>query len=224
MAPKNLAREWAEIFDAQIDELEHRTGVPVTEWRTGGRKTKTTPDGEDLAFWKEEGLRQVEAYGTWLSKSGWQIATMPDGQPGIEWKAETHFGGSPVRVIVDCIYKVGDDFVVVDYKTGSRTPFGMIQMGLYASAIERVYGTRPKWGAFFMTRKGELSDLTDLSPWSMDYFDYGFAAMNAAIETGYFPPNVTDACSYCSFADYCVAVNGSKSAKYPLTKITKEKR
>jgi len=223
MSSKEMTLEWQTILANQIDELEHRTGVPITQWRTAGRKTKAKPAGEDLAFWETEGLRQVEMYGEWLAKSGWQIATMPDGHPGIEWKSETSFGGSPVRVIVDCIYKVGDDFVVVDYKTGSRTPFGMIQMGLYASAVERVYGIRPKWGAFFMTRKGELSDLTDLSPWSMEYFDYGFSAMNATIETGYFPPNVTDACSYCSFSDYCVAVNGSKSANYPLVKLTKEK-
>jgi len=223
MSSELMLKEWEEIFQSQIEQIQKRTDVPLAQWKTVGRKTKANPNGEDLAFWKADGLRQVEMYGQWLAKSGWQIATMPDGQPGIEWKAETTFGGAPVRAIVDAIYKVGNDLVVIDYKTGSRTPFGMIQMGLYASAIERVYGVRPKFGAFYMTRKGELSDLTDLSTWSMDYFDYGFAAMNAAIDTGFFPPNVTDACSYCSFADYCIAVNGSKSAAYPLTKITKEK-
>jgi hypothetical protein len=213
----NLTDEWASIFDGLITKTEHYSGVPVSDWRTGGRRTKANPDGEDLAFWKSEGLRQVEEYISWYHNSGWSIATMPDGKPGIEWEAEVAFGGRPVKLIVDAIYEAGSSLVVVDYKTGSRTPYGVMQIGLYASAIERVYGIRPKWGAFYMTRKAALSDLVDLSAWSMDFFDYEFSALNAFIDTGFFPANVSDHCSYCGFAEHCVAVNGAKSSEYPLS-------
>ena len=133
---------------------------------------------------------------------------MPDGRPGIEWAADVHFGGTPVRMVVDAIYKVGEDLVIVDYKTGSRTPFGAIQAGLYASGIERSYGIRPKWGAFFMTRKGELDELIDLSHLSMEYFDYVFGAMNASVWEGWFPLSVGDSCRMCSFTAQCPAMGG----------------
>ena len=207
---------WVEVFAKHVELAESRTGVAAQEWRIGGRRTKANPDGEDLDFWRAEGLRQVHDYLEWFEKSGWLIATMPDGKPGIEWEAEVSFGGRPVKLIVDAIYQAGSSLVVVDYKTGARSPYGMLQAGLYASAIERVYGVRPKWGAFYMTRKAALSDLVDLSPWSMEFFDYEFGALNAFIDTGYFPPNVGDHCGWCSFADYCVAVNGPKSSEFPL--------
>jgi hypothetical protein len=212
----NIEETWVNIFAKHIEGTTERSGVPATQWRSGGRRTKANPDGESLDFWRGEGLRQIDEYLAWFKKSGWSIATMPDGKPGIEWEAEVPFGGRPVRLIVDAIYQVGASLVVVDYKTGSRNPYGMIQAGLYASAIERVYGIRPKWGAFYMTRKAELSDLVDLSPWSMEFFDYEFAALNAFIETGFFPPNVGDHCSYCGVADACLAVNGRNASKYPL--------
>ena len=47
-------------------------------------------------------------------------------------------------------------------------PTGKKQLALYASSIEKAYGVRPKWGAFYMSRKGELSDLVDLEPWGID--------------------------------------------------------
>ena len=205
----NLTEKWLEVFNDAVKEVEERSNIPSTEWKTAGRKTTSRPDGEDLSFWQSDGLKQVEAYQKWYQSSGWKIATMPDGRPGIEWAADVHFGGTPVRMIVDAIYQVGEDLVIVDYKTGSRTPFGAVQAGLYASGIERAYGIRPKWGSFFMTRKGELDELLDLSPLSMDYFDYVFGAMNYSTMNGWFPPSVGDSCRMCSFTAQCPAFGGT---------------
>ena len=205
----NLTEKWLEVFNDAVKEVEERSNIPSTEWKTAGRKTTSRPDGEDLSFWQSDGLKQVESYHKWYNSSGWKIATMPDGRPGIEWAADVHFGGTPVRMIVDAIYQVGEDLVIVDYKTGSRTPFGAVQAGLYASGIERAYGIRPKWGAFFMTRKGELDELLDLSPLSMEYFDYVFGAMNHSTMNGWFPPSVGDSCRMCSFTAQCPAFGGT---------------
>lgn len=158
----------------------------------------------------------MENYIEWFSNTGWSIAVLPDGKPGIEWQGEVNFGGTPVRLVIDCVYTNGSDLIVCDYKTGQRAPYGQEQLALYASAIERAYGERPKWGAFYMSRKGELSDLIDLSPWGMDYFDFMFSSMNEMIAMGTFPPTVGDHCSYCSFSAYCPASDGSKSHEYPL--------
>lgn len=221
----DLTERWAQVWAEKVNAVERSTGVPADDWRIGGRRTKANPEGENLGWWQHEGLRQVESYIDWYRKSNWQIATMPDGKPGIEWEAEVVFGSSRVRLIVDAIYIANnapwmdatpEQMVIVDYKTGSRTPAGAIQLGLYASAVEQAYGIRPKWGAYFMSRKGTLDDLIDLSPWSVDFFAYEFDAMQAFMDTGYFPPSVGDHCGYCSFRDYCVAVGGSRSSEYPL--------
>ena len=219
MTTFDLTQKWLEVFNDAVKETEDKTGIPSTEWKTAGRKTTLRPDGEDLSFWQSDGLKQVEAYQKWYESSGWQIATMPDGRPGIEWSADVHFGGTPVRFIVDAIYQVGEDLVIVDYKTGSRTPFGMIQAGLYAAGIEKAYGIRPKWGAFFMTRQGSLDVLIDLSHLTVEYFDYVFGAMNHSVLQGWFPPSVGDSCRMCSFQSQCPAM-GSKSfpLKIPTTK------
>lgn len=216
----NLTEKWLEVFNDAVRETEERSGIPSLEWKTAGRKTAARPDGEDLPFWQNDGLKQVESYFKWYESSGWKIATMPDGRPGIEWAADVTFGGTPVRMVVDAIYQVGEDLVIVDYKTGSRTPFGAVQAGLYASGIERMYGIRPKWGAFFMTRKGELDELLDLSPLSMEYFDYVFGAMNHSTMNGWFPPSVGESCRMCSFTAQCPAF-GSKD--FPLQIPTKGK-
>jgi hypothetical protein len=211
-----LAERWAAAFLTTVKEVEQRSGVDAADWRVGGRRTKANPDGETLEFWQSEGLRQVEAYLSWLADTGWSIAEMPDGRPGIEWDAEVSFGGTPIRAVVDCVYTNGSDLIVVDYKTGSRTPSGVTQLGLYASVVERAHGVRPQFGGFYMTRNAALDDLTDLTPWGMDFFDYSFGAMNAQLATGYFAPNVSDHCSWCGVRDYCYAVNGSKSSDYPI--------
>ena len=216
----SLTEKWLEVFNDAVLDVEQKTGIPSLEWKTAGRKTALRPDGEDLPFWQSEGLKQVEAYQKWYDSSGWKIATMPDGRPGIEWSADVLFGGTPVRFIVDAIYQVGEDLVIVDYKTGSRTPFGAIQAGLYAAGIEKATGKRPKWGAFFMTRQGTLDDLIDLSHLTIEYFDYVFGAMNHSVLNGWFPPSVGDSCRMCSFVDKCPAMG---STDFPLQIQGKEK-
>lgn len=217
---KDLTSKWLEVFNSSVKKVEEQSGIPTSEWKTAGRKTAARPDGEDLSFWQNDGLKQIEAYKKWYDQSGWKIATMPDGRPGIEWSADVHFGGTPVRFVVDAIYQVGEDLVIVDYKTGSKTPFGIIQNGLYASGIEKMYGVRPKWGAFFMTRNGALDDLHDLSHLSIDYFEYVFSSMNDSVFRNWFPPSVGDSCRMCSFIEKCPAW-GSKD--FPLQIQGKEK-
>lgn len=212
----DLTEDWAYIWANAVADTERYSEVPASEWRIGGRRTKALPEGETLDFWQSEGLRQVENYVQWLEKTGWQIAVLPDGRPAIEWEAEVWFGGTPVRLIIDCVYTNGTDLIVCDYKTGQRVPYAVEQLALYASAIERSYGVRPKWGAFYMTRKGELSDLVDLTPWGTEYFDFMFDSMNKQMSLGLYPPSVGEHCSYCPFTVFCPAVDGPHASKYPL--------
>ena len=45
-------------------------------------------------------------------------------------EAEVWFGGTPVRLVVDCVYTNGTDLIVVDYKTGQRVPYGQETVGV----------------------------------------------------------------------------------------------
>jgi hypothetical protein len=213
---------WVETLNRHVKDLEQRTNVSVEDFKTAGRKTKASPEGEDLAFWQKQGLQQLMDYYEWLSESGWRIATMPDQRAGIEWDGITEFGGMPVKFIIDLVIKYGDDLIVTDFKTGKRTPFGCEQLALYASAVEKMYGLRPKYGAFFMTRMGNLGDLVPLDGWGIDYFEYQFRGVNEYLSTGYYPPNVGEHCGWCSLSDFCAAVGGSRSAGFPIGKIGKE--
>lgn len=222
MQKTDLAAIWNEQFDKQIAETEQYSAFKLAEWKTAGRKSKANPDGEDVEWWRASGIEQLETYWEWLSSVNMRIATMPDGFPGIEWASIVEFGGTPVKVVVDAIFEHNGEYIIVDFKSGSRSPVGVIQLALYASAIERQYGVRPRWGSFYMTRKGELEEMVDLKHWDGPYFDYVFGAMNHSIAAGYYPPIVGMNCQMCSFTEQCQAAGGSKSSEYPLHIINKE--
>jgi hypothetical protein len=74
-----------------------------------------------------------------------------------------------------------------------------------------------------MTRKAELSDLSNLDRFGMDWFDYAFSTMNFMVDNDILPAQVGDHCSYCTVAEWCAAVspNSDKAKQFPI--IKKEK-
>lgn len=212
-----LSEMWSEEFRAELDRAAADSGYPVSEFKVGGRKTKANPDGEDVDFWLGEGLKQIEAYVNWFKDSGWSIATMPDGRPGIEWDVEIQFGGRPIKMFIDGVFTdVNGGYWIVDFKTGKTTPHSTLQLALYRAGIKRATGLEINMGAWYMTRKGELSDAIDLSHWDEDFFDGWFSTVSEQMALGWFAPNVDMHCGWCGVRDYCQAVAGEKSSEYPL--------
>jgi hypothetical protein len=210
---------WVETFGLELQRTVDKTGVAAKDFRVGGRASRANPNREDVGFWIREGFEQTERYIEWLAKNDWVIATLPDGRPGIEWDGEIELGGQVVRFIIDAVYITGaGELVVVDYKSGTYTPDGVEQLGLYATGLEVIFGKewRPKWGAFYMTRKADLAGLTSLDTFGIDYFGYQFQAMQAMLDTGFFPPTVDRHCGYCSFAEFCPGVNGARASEIVL--------
>jgi len=216
--PEERAALFIEIMDATVAREERLTGIPCSEFRVPAKsKTKARPNGEDVDWWKTEGLKQIDSYLLWMQSHDWEIALLPNGKHAIEWEAEVTFGGIPVRLVIDAVYAMPNgDLIVVDYKTGSKPPIGFEQLGLYASALEKAYGIRPKYGAFYSTRKGELEDVVSLDPWDIDYFNYMFRAMAAQQETGTYIPNVGFGCAGCGVKAQCVAWGSELSQSFPL--------
>lgn len=222
----DLTEEWIKTWNEVVSKEEELSGVHADNWRVSKKtKTKANPDGEDLTWWRDNGIKQVEAYINWFKETKemfcWDIAILPDGSPAIEWGATVFFGGMPVQFYIDAIYEDGaGELVVVDYKSGASTPIGFEQLGLYASAVEKIYGIRPKYGAFYSTRKAALEEVVELSTWSIEYFDHLFAGMQAQIQTGYFLPNVGMNCNMCGVRDACYAWGSENSKRFPIQVIT----
>lgn len=206
-------------FDALLWETAERNDVAPADFRVGGRKTKAWPDGETIEFWMASGFDQIERYLEWIEATDWDIATVPDGRPAIEWDAQVMLGGFPTRLVIDCIYQNrAGELIVVDYKSGSHNPSSPEQLGLYATALELTYGPqwRPRWGAYYMTRRAELLKLENLDKWTNAYFGYQLASMEVGITAGLYPPTIDDHCNWCSVSAYCPARDGEFASQYPL--------
>ena len=224
MSTIDLVEKWETAFESELSRTKKYSDVPVEEWKVSGRASKLKPNKEDLAWWKSNGLQHVQDYVHWFQSTGWGIALMPDGKPGIEWEAVVTIAGKEIKLIVDAIYIRPDgELVICDYKTGAHDPKGVMQLGLYATAIELVTGIRPRYGAYLMTRKTVLTDLVDLGQWDKSFFEYQIEALKAYQQVGIWPASVGNECGICSFTEYCQAFGGTKYKEVPLMQITNRK-
>lgn len=208
---------WAQAWEQETAEAMKWTEAPVELWRTGGRKTKALPNGEDLGWWHEQGPQQLERYESWLRScvnQGWQVATLPAGRPGVEWGFETEFGGVAVRGYIDLILTRDGQIMVVDLKSG-QPPKSDIQLGLYARALEKDTGWPVDFGAYYITRNGEATPPVSLERFTEDFFVDLFAKTDRIVREGLFLPNVSNMCVSCSVHDYCAAYGGSLVSELP---------
>ena len=44
MTSIDLTQKWLEVFNDAVKEVEEKSGIPSTEWKTAGRKTTLRPD------------------------------------------------------------------------------------------------------------------------------------------------------------------------------------
>ena len=121
--------------------------IDLTTARVGGRATKANPNKEDATFWQSKGPEWVEAYIAWRKQnSNWKIWTAPDGNPGIELALTPVVAGVPVKMIIDRVFEVNGELVIVDLKTSQNTPSSTLQLGFYKLGLEQQFGIEVKWG------------------------------------------------------------------------------
>jgi putative RecB family exonuclease len=205
---------WEEEFDRNFEEeIEKlREQEPdETRWRTAGRTTKDKPNGEDVAWWRAEGRAMVGRY------LDWKISTVDTlriaavkGAPGIEVEVTVPVGGVPMRGFIDRVLedpKTGV-LMVMDLKTGSRTPDSPLQLALYSVQLEEMLGRSVTYGAFWMARKGVLTDPIDLSVWTNKNLGIIYRSLDSSIEQGLFLPNITSMCGKCGVREHCLFQGG----------------
>jgi len=216
---------WTNSFNDEIHNLEERSSVSRHDWRTGGRKTKDKPNAEDYSFWVDEGLRQIQVFSQWFDdrlNEGWSVPTFA-GNLACEIELNVDFGGVRIKGYADLIMELPTgELMVIDHKTGSRTPDTFQQLSLYAFAMEKLSLPKPALGAYFMTRKGELSTPTTFSQHDLDSITDTIVNVDKAIKAELFPARVTSMCKGCGVANYCVAVNGSLAKEFDPIYTNKE--
>ena len=184
--------------------LESKGDTDLTNARVGGRATKANPNKEDQQFWQSAGPRWVEGYIAWRKTNpDWKIWTAPDGNPGIELALTPVVNDVPVKMIIDRVFEVNGELVIVDLKTSQNTPTSSLQLGFYKLGLEEQFGIEVKWGTYYMSRGNNISEMVDLSEYTYDKMEYLITQFDAARKAAIFLPN-TNSCQYmCGLTEYC---------------------
>jgi len=200
MTSIDLPKYWSDAWENTLEDVRQRVGDEAMQqqFRTANKRKP-----EDKAWWYTNGLEMLKKYQSWRQESDWKIWTAPDGQPAIELNMMINFGTVPVKMALDRIMQLPDgELVVLDLKTGSRTPSTTLQLGFYSVGIELTYGVKPKYGSYWMARKGEPTPVVDLSWYTSDRLIRLAEMFNRARYEGLFVPNISN-CSLCGYTAHC---------------------
>lgn len=197
-----------ESIKQEVAELQ-----PGARVRAGGRPTKANPGGEDLTWWKQQGPAFIQSWITWRQQNpSLHMWSLDADTPAIELpvSAEVDVDGETVelkgfidRVFVDA---VTGQLLIVDLKTGKSTP-EPLQLAFYRRALAATHGVQAQYGAYWMARKGTLSDIADLDSFDDATVDYWVATTVRGIRNNVFLPRVSPMCSGCGVREHCYVFN-----------------
>lgn len=210
----DVSSQWDEDFNAAVVEQQGKTNQAPDQWRRAGRSTKDNPNKEDLHWWRHDGLRQAIAYRDWLTTSGWHVYTH-GGVVMSEVEVSADFDGVFVKGYLDSLMVSPDgELVVVDYKSGTREPFSLAQLGQYKVMVKKTIGIDIELGSHFMTRKAQMVEPAVLSRYTDEYFTRMYKNLHRAVTSEVFLPSVGDACRMCDVSAACHAVGGVDAWRY----------
>ena len=189
---------WAKAWAQELGDKD------LTNARVGGRATKANPQKEDVNFWQATGPQWVQAYIDWRKANfDWKLWKTPQGVPAIELAMLPEFAGVPVKMILDRVFEVNGELVIVDLKTSQQTPTNTLQLGFYKVGILKTFGIDVKWGTYWMARQHGVSPLVSLEQYTEDKLEYLVAGFDKARKAGVFLPN-TNNCQYkCGLTAHC---------------------
>jgi hypothetical protein len=197
---------WHMVWPEELDALRARE-PDETKWRTAGRKTKEQPNGQDVAWWADQGPVMCNRYVDWRIAHAdvYDIATLPDGQPAVEFGGEVTAGDTPLTFYPDVLFvdRETGATVVVDKKTGATMPSSTMQLGKYARWVEKKYNIRVWYGAYYDARRGTLEPPRLLDRWRNDMVNEMYETLDRAIEAKVFLPNIRRECRGCGHRRHC---------------------
>lgn len=218
---QNLELLWQQAFNEELGHEQASTASNPVDWRAGGRATKEWPDKENGDWWNVNGLKMFQEFVQVWHTTGWQVWITPDGIPALELEINVNYGDTLVKAFIDLVAVTAEgELIVVDFKTGKSMPSNM-QLGLYASSIEKQFGIRPTAGYYYDARKAQTVLTSKLERWTPALFTELFRQFAVAVENQIFLPNVGMSCPSCSVKDYCYANGGDMSEMldtlYPIS-------
>lgn len=191
-----------ELWNKAWDECVE--GIDLTGARVGGSATIANPNKEDAIWWNNTGPKWLETYINWRKNNPeWKVWVAPDGQPAIELAMAPVIAGVQVKMILDRIFEVNGELVIVDLKTSKQLPPSALQLGMYRAGIQATYGIDIKLGNYYMSRKSGTGTMIDLTKYTYDKIEYLVAAFDKARKAGLFLPNNSNCNTICGLTDYC---------------------
>jgi hypothetical protein len=220
---RNLDLIWQESFNKAIGDEQTKSGTNPVNWRAGGRISKEWPSKENGDWWIVNGLEMFNKFNEVWAGLGWNVWHAPGGNIALELEVNQNYGDTFVKAFIDMVAVNSDgELIVVDYKTSKSMPSSM-QLGLYACSLEKAFGIRPAYGAYYDARKGQMVTQM-LDRWTIPLFEYLFRQFETAISNEIFLPNVSRDCGTCSVGDYCYTNGGQMADMFdPLYAIANKK-
>ena len=177
--------------------------IDLTDARVGGKSTKDNPNKEDSTWWNEQGPKWVANYISWRKNNPtWKIWKTPQGAKAIEIELNPVIAGIPVRMVIDRVFEVNGQLVIVDLKTSQRRPTSDLQLGFYKVGIEMTFGIQVNQGNYWMSRQAGTGEMVDLSRYTLDTLEYLVANFEKARKSAIFLPNLSS-CSFCGYTEHC---------------------
>lgn len=186
--------------DAWKKETE---GLDLTNARVAGRATKANPNKEDATWWNDQGPIWVEQYIMWRRNNPeWKIWTTAQGARAIELELNPVIAGVPVKMVIDRVFEVNGQLVIIDLKTSARRPTSDLQLGFYKVGIEQTLGVEVNLGNYWMSRDAGTGEMIDLSRYNLPMLEYMVSGFDKSRKAGVFLPNLSS-CSFCGLTEHC---------------------
>lgn len=195
---------WNKAWKKETKDLD------LAKARVAGRATKANPNKEDAAWWNEQGPIWVDQYIQWRKANpNWKIWKTPQGAKAIELELNPKIADVPVKMVIDRVFEVDGELVIVDLKTSTRRPTSDLQLGFYKVGIELMLGAKVNLGNYWMSREAGTGEMIDLSRYTLDTLEYLVSGFDKARQAGIFLPNLSS-CSYCGLTEHCTFTKENK--------------
>jgi hypothetical protein len=183
--------------------LKETKDLDFSKARIAGRSTKANPDREDAVWWMNQGSIWVDNYIMWRKNNpDWKIWRTPEGAKAVEIELNPVIADVPVKMVIDRVFEVNGQLVIVDLKTSARRPVSDLQLGFYKVGLEMQFGIEVNLGNYWMSREAGTGEMIDLSRYTLSMLEYMVSGFDKARKAGVFLPNLSS-CSFCGLTEHC---------------------
>lgn len=183
--------------------LKETKDLDFSKARIAGRSTKANPDREDAVWWMNQGSIWVDNYIMWRKNNpDWKIWRTPEGAKAVEIELNPVIADVPVKMVIDRVFEVNGQLVIIDLKTSARRPVSDLQLGFYKVGLEMQFGIEVNLGNYWMSREAGTGEMIDLSRYTLSMLEYMVSGFDKARKAGVFLPNLSS-CSFCGLTEHC---------------------